>query len=70
MAAEPVRASGIELPQCEKGLGSVIVSPEAEQLIRGVRVQPFKLWPDDRGFFLEAARLGQGLVEGFHCHIR
>ena len=65
MAAEPIRASGIELPTCEKGLGQVILSPDSKRLIRDVRIQPFPLWPDDRGFFLEIFRMGTGLVEAF-----
>ncbi len=65
MAAKPALVSGIELPDCEKGLGQVVVSPDSEHLIRDVRVQPFPLWPDDRGFFLEVARIGVGLVKAF-----
>jgi dTDP-4-dehydrorhamnose 3,5-epimerase len=34
-------------------------------LIDGVIVQPYDLWPDDRGYFLEVARIGQALVAGF-----
>lgn len=65
MAAEPIRVSDIELPTCEKGLGQVILTPDSKRLIRDVRIQPFPLWPDDRGFFLEIARLGTGLVKDF-----
>ena len=65
MAAEPVTISGIKLPSCDKGLGKVVLSPDSEHLIRDVRVKPFPLWPDDRGYFLEVARLGNGLVEDF-----
>lgn len=28
-------------------------------------MQPFPLWPDDRGYFLEIARLGQGMVADY-----
>lgn len=59
----PVR--DIQLPECELGLGSVIVSPEAPELIAGVRIEPFQVYPDDRGWFLELARLGRGLVASF-----
>ncbi|MGH9674162.1 MAG: dTDP-4-dehydrorhamnose 3,5-epimerase family protein [Bryobacteraceae bacterium] len=55
----------IEIPQCEKGLGEVIGSPDQAGLIDGVRIQPSALHPDDRGWFLEVARLGRGLVSGF-----
>lgn len=54
------------LPFNEKsGIGNVILQPESEQLIPGVQVIPFPLWPDDRGYFLEVARIGQGGVSAF-----
>lgn len=52
----------ITLPRCEKGIGTVIQSPSAPKLISGVRVEPFPLWPDDRGYFLEVGRIGKGLI--------
>lgn len=55
----------LALPQCRPGLGDVITRPDAPELIDGVRVAEFPLWPDDRGYFLEVARLGQGLPAGF-----
>lgn len=55
----------IEVPVCQPGIGKVILSPTDSNLIAGVTVQPFSLWPDDRGYFLEVARIGQGLVSGF-----
>ena len=59
--------SGIELtiPVAEPGIGKVILAPSSGDLIAGVELNPFPVWPDDRGYFLEVARLGQGLVEGF-----
>jgi dTDP-4-dehydrorhamnose 3,5-epimerase len=59
--------TGVELkiPVCEPGIGKVILSPTSSDLIEGVKVQPFSLWPDDRGYFLEVARTGQGLIAGF-----
>ena len=51
-------------PTCEKGIGKVIVAPDSKDLIAGVRVQPYPIWPDDRGYFLEVARMGQGLAAG------
>ena len=57
--------SGIQIPNCERGIGRVILKPDSADLISGVRVQPIPLWPDDRGYFLELARFGQGLVDGF-----
>jgi len=49
----------------DKGIGQVILKPDSDQLIPGVKVFPVPLWPDDRGYFLEVARLGQGPVAEF-----
>ena len=59
--------AGIELvvPKSEPGIGKVILSPTSPDLIAGVEIKPFSLWPDDRGYFLEVARLGQGMVSEF-----
>jgi len=76
MAAEPVAHAagrflaahgGLELhvPDCPKGIGAVIGSPDSAELIDGVRVQPFSVYPDDRGYFLEVQRMGRGLAAGF-----
>lgn len=53
------------VPRCEKGIGAVIAQPGSDQLIEGVRVQPFPVWADDRGYFLEVLRAGQGLAGAF-----
>ncbi len=58
----------IEIPTCEKGLGKVIQAPDSPDLIAGVEVTSFPIYPDDRGWFLEVARLGEGLVAGFPAH--
>ncbi|MEZ5354286.1 MAG: dTDP-4-dehydrorhamnose 3,5-epimerase family protein [Bryobacteraceae bacterium] len=59
-------ASSIPSFRCSTpGLGALIQSPESPDLIAGVRIHPGKIWPDDRGYFLEVARLGQGLVAEF-----
>ncbi len=55
----------LEIPICEHGIGTVITTASSENLIRGVKAAVFPLWPDDRGYFLEVARIGQGLVAGF-----
>ena len=55
----------IEVPTSDPGIGKVILSPSSPDLIAGVEIEPFPLWPDDRGYFLEIARLGKGLVSGF-----
>jgi len=52
-------------PQNEKGIGSVILKPDSPELIAGVRVQPFPIYPDDRGCFMEVQRIGQGLTAAF-----
>ena len=59
--------SGSELavPVAEPGIGKIILSPNSADLIAGVRIEPYALWPDDRGYFLEIARLGEGLVAQF-----
>jgi dTDP-4-dehydrorhamnose 3,5-epimerase len=62
-----VLESGVELqvPVAEAGIGKVILSPTSSDLIHGVQLSPFPVWPDDRGYFLEVARLSQGLVRDF-----
>jgi len=56
--AERHGASLAVLARAEKSLGSIIVSPDSSELIAGVRVEPLKVFADDRGFFTELARLG------------
>jgi dTDP-4-dehydrorhamnose 3,5-epimerase len=51
----------LNVPECERGIGSIITTPDSTALIEGVGIKPFSLWPDDRGYFLEVARFGQGL---------
>lgn len=60
--AAPVR---ISTPNCEPGIGKVIRTADSADLIEGVRVQPYDLWPDDRGYFLEVIRMQQGLAASF-----
>jgi dTDP-4-dehydrorhamnose 3,5-epimerase len=55
----------LAIAECPKGIGSVIGTPESAELIAGVRVQPFPLYPDDRGYFLEVQRIGKGLAAAF-----
>lgn len=55
----------LRVPECPRGIGSVIGSPDSPELIEGVRVQPFSLFPDDRGYFLEVQRMGRGLAANF-----
>jgi len=62
-----VTAGDLDLvvPECPKGIGSVIGSPESSDLIAGVRAQPFPLYPDDRGYFLEVQRIGKDWLPHF-----
>ena len=48
-----------------KGIGKVIIKPDSPDLIAGVRIHPYPLFPDDRGYFLEVLRVGEGLPAGF-----
>jgi dTDP-4-dehydrorhamnose 3,5-epimerase len=61
-ATEAIR---ISTPQCEKGIGAVVRSADSGDLIEGVRLKPYDLWPDDRGYFLEVIRMQQGLAGAF-----
>jgi dTDP-4-dehydrorhamnose 3,5-epimerase len=60
--AEEIRFS---IPSCEFGIGKIIRTPQAADLIDGVAVRPYDLWPDDRGYFLEVIRMKQGLAADF-----
>jgi len=55
----------IETPKCEPGIGKIIRTPDSRDLIDGIQVRPYDLWPDDRGYFLEIVRLKQGLAADF-----
>jgi dTDP-4-dehydrorhamnose 3,5-epimerase len=65
----PIAAFGdLELAypeQRENSLGAIILSPDSPERIDGVRIQPFPIYPDDRGYFLEIQRIGRGIVDGF-----
>jgi dTDP-4-dehydrorhamnose 3,5-epimerase len=73
MAGAPVTqprlaaANGLELalPQNTQGLGAVILKPDSDQLIAGVRIDPLAVYPDDRGYFVEVQRMGKGLAATF-----
>src|SRR5262250_715966 len=57
--------NGIEMAiarRTARTLGKVIVRPDSPDLIEGVRIEPLRVYPDDRGFFTELARLGKGLA--------
>src|SRR5438552_1494658 len=57
--------NGIELAilkRTEKSMGKIIAKLDSTDLIDGVRIEPLQIYPDDRGFFTEIARLGRGLA--------
>ena len=62
LATEPLR---LAVPACDPGIGAVITNAAADALIDGVAIETQAIWPDDRGYFVEVARLGKGLVSGF-----
>jgi dTDP-4-dehydrorhamnose 3,5-epimerase len=64
-AARSTDAPAIAIPECDHGIGAIISTPDSPKLIAGVSVRPLALWPDDRGWFLEVARIGQGDVADF-----
>lgn len=55
----------LAVPECPKGIGSVIGSIGSKDLIEGVVLQPFSIYPDDRGYFLEVQRMGTGAAAAF-----
>lgn len=69
MASEalPQDVLALAYPECPKGIGNVILSLESPHLIAGVKLEnpPHPVWPDDRGYFLEVLRFGQGAAAGF-----
>jgi dTDP-4-dehydrorhamnose 3,5-epimerase len=65
MTTSTPEAIQIGTPKCVAGIGNIIRTPQSSDTIVGVRVLAFDLWPDDRGYFLEVARLQQGLVADF-----
>lgn len=56
----------LKIPTCTLGVGDLITSPQSPKLIDGVKAVPVPLWPDDRGYFMEVLRVGQGLAAGFN----
>jgi dTDP-4-dehydrorhamnose 3,5-epimerase len=55
----------LALPRNDLGLGNLISSPDSKGLIEGVRVHPYAVYPDDRGYFLEVHRMGFGPAAHF-----
>ena len=50
------------LNRAEKSMVKIIAKPDSTDLIDGIRIEPLRIYPDDRGFFTEIARLGRGLA--------
>ncbi len=67
MSAPAGKQSALELvtPACEKGIGKLIVAPDSNDRISGVEIDTYPVWPDDRGYFLEVARMGQGFTRHY-----
>ena len=65
MSAFGTESFPLSIPDCEHGIGNVILSPDHPKLIGDVKVSPYALWPDDRGYFLEVLRVGNGLPGDF-----
>jgi dTDP-4-dehydrorhamnose 3,5-epimerase len=55
----------LSVPECPKGIGATISAADSPQLIQGVRLCALRLYPDDRGYFLEVHRMGLGLAAAF-----
>ena len=60
-----VQDAGIDVPLCERGIGTVVTGLRSDRLIDGVRIEPVAVWPDDRGHFMEVVRVGQSLVADY-----
>lgn len=57
--------NGIEMAiarRNQRTLGKIIAKLNSPDLIEGVQIESLKVYPDDRGFFCELARLGDGLA--------
>lgn len=62
------QAEGIELGVLRGGpggIGSLVDCSSSPGLIAGVELSPLVVRPDDRGYFQELFRWGQGLAQGF-----
>jgi len=65
MSSQQAEAIRISTPKNEHGIGNVIRTLGASGVIDGVMVRAVDVWPDDRGYFLEVARMRQGLAAEF-----
>lgn len=57
--------NGIEMAIARRNkrtLGKIIAKLNSPDLIEGVQIERLNVYPDDRGFFCELARLGDGLA--------
>lgn len=64
--------NGLELAikrRSTRSLGKTISQPDSADLIAGVAIEPLQVFPDDRGFFAELARLGsKGIAAQMVAH--
>jgi len=65
MSVCTVTEPAFRIPTCTPGIGDVILAPDSPKLIEGIRIEPYPIWPDDRGYFLEVIRIGVGLAAHF-----
>jgi dTDP-4-dehydrorhamnose 3,5-epimerase len=68
MTGRPLVSVGdleLAVPECPHGIGSLIGKPDSVDLIEGVRIAAFTIFPDDRGYFLEIQRIGKGIAAEF-----
>ena len=47
------------------GIGSIVHSTTDKATIADVKIEAYPIFPDDRGYFLEVARIGEGLIQDF-----
>lgn len=55
----------LAIPNCDHGIGKMIIKADSPDLISGVVIEQHPVWPDDRGYFIEVARMNQGSVQPF-----
>lgn len=68
-SASVLKSSTMQLAtfrRARRNIGSVILGVASPDLIDEVEIEPFQLWPDDRGYFAELFRFGQpGIAQDF-----
>lgn len=64
-AASTQVAMTVRVPECDPGIGKVILTSDSPYRIEGVQIASVSLWPDDRGYFLEILRIGKGIAGSY-----